>query len=88
MPNERMPWPMEGLQPGIPIIFPVRPGRYAIQRSTVPPFTIPWNTSGSPLGSLDDPTATTLAVNVYCESMLPWVKDISGLSCFEKEFQR
>ena len=40
------------------------------------------------LGSLDDPTAATPAVNVYCESMLSWVKDICGLSCFEKEYQR
>ena len=40
------------------------------------------------LGSLDDPTAATPVVNVYCESMLPWVKDISALNCFEKEFRR
>lgn len=40
------------------------------------------------LGSLDDPSVATPAINVYCESMLPWVKNISGLKCFAREFKR
>lgn len=36
------------------------------------------------VGSLDHPELVTPAVNVFCESMLPWVKGIADLKCFEK----
>ena len=37
------------------------------------------------LGSLDDPSLVTPAVNVFCENMLPWVKEIAALPSFDKE---
>lgn len=37
------------------------------------------------VGSLDDPALATPAINIFCESMLPWVNGISDLPCFEKE---
>lgn len=36
------------------------------------------------VGSLDQPDLVTPAVNIFCESMLPWVKEIADLKCFEK----
>ena len=36
-------------------------------------------------GSLDDPTRVTPVINIFCESMLPWVRDITALKCFERE---
>jgi hypothetical protein len=36
-------------------------------------------------GSLDEPSLASPAINIFCESMMPWVKDIAGLQCFEKE---
>jgi hypothetical protein len=37
------------------------------------------------VGSLDDPSIVAPAVNVFCESMLPWVQGIADLKCFERE---
>ncbi len=36
------------------------------------------------VGSLDEPAQITPAVNIFCESMLPWVKGISELASFEQ----
>ncbi len=36
-------------------------------------------------GSLDEPSLVTPAINIFCESMMPWVKNITDLRCFEKE---
>ena len=38
------------------------------------------------IGSLDDPTIVSPTVNIFCESMLPWVKDIGSLKSFPREF--
>ena len=40
------------------------------------------------VGSLNDPSLVTPAINIFCESMLPWVAEITDLQCFEKEFKR
>ena len=40
------------------------------------------------VGSLDDPSLVTPVINIFCESMLPWVAEISGLQSFEKEYRR
>lgn len=37
-----------------------------------------------PIGPLDDPAALTPTLNVYCESMLGWVKTIGELKSFEQ----
>lgn len=37
------------------------------------------------VGSLDDPSLVVPAINIFCESMLPWVKGIADLPCFERE---
>lgn len=37
------------------------------------------------VGSLDDPSLAAPAINIFCESMLPWVKEIADLKCFEQE---
>ena len=37
------------------------------------------------VGSFDDPSLATPAINIFCESMLPWVKSIADLKCFERE---
>lgn len=36
------------------------------------------------VGSFDQPSLVAPAVNVFCESMLPWVKGIADLKCFEQ----
>ena len=36
------------------------------------------------VGSLDDLSLVAPAINVFCESLLPWVKEIADLKCFEK----
>ncbi len=36
------------------------------------------------LGSLSDPTAVQPTINVFCETMLPWVKDITALPSFDQ----
>ena len=41
-----------------------------------------------PIGALDDPTAVTPAINIYCESMLPWVKELAGLSSFDQGYTK
>jgi hypothetical protein len=41
-----------------------------------------------PVGALDDPAAVTPAINVYCESMLPWVKGIAELTSFDQGFTK
>lgn len=38
-----------------------------------------------PVGSLDDPASVVPAVNVFCESMLPWVGKIAELKSFARE---
>jgi hypothetical protein len=38
-----------------------------------------------PLGSLDDPAAVPPAVNVFCESMLPWAAAVGDLPSFDRE---
>ena len=37
------------------------------------------------VGSLDDPSLVSPAINIFCESMLPWVKTIADLPSFERE---
>ena len=37
------------------------------------------------VGSFDDPALAIPAINIFCESMLPWVKSIADLKCFERE---
>ncbi len=37
-----------------------------------------------PLGSLDEPMDVTPGMNIFCESMLPWVKSIGELINFEQ----
>lgn len=39
-------------------------------------------------GTLSEPSGLVPAVNVYCESKLPWVDTISGLRSFEKAVER
>ena len=36
------------------------------------------------VGSLDEPALATPAINIFCESMLPWVKSIADLKCFDQ----
>jgi hypothetical protein len=36
------------------------------------------------VGSLDDPSLVSPAVNIFCESMLPWTRDIADMKCFDK----
>jgi hypothetical protein len=38
------------------------------------------------VGTLDDPTRVAPAFNLYCESMLPWVAEISSLKSFDQGF--
>jgi hypothetical protein len=38
------------------------------------------------IGSLDDPAAVTPSVNIFCESMLPWVKSLADLKNFDQGF--
>lgn len=40
------------------------------------------------LGSLDEPERLTPSVNLYCESMLPWVADIQSRRNFAKGLGR
>jgi len=37
------------------------------------------------VGSLDDPSRVTPAINIFCDNMLPWVKGIADLKCFDQE---
>lgn len=37
------------------------------------------------VGAFDDPALVTPAINIFCESMLPWVKGIAELKCFDRE---
>ncbi len=37
------------------------------------------------VGSLDDPSLVAPAINIFCESMMPWIKEIAELQCFERE---
>ncbi len=36
------------------------------------------------IGSLDQPGLVAPAVNIFCESILPWVREIGVLTCFER----
>lgn len=36
-------------------------------------------------GSLDEPSSVAPAINIFCESMLPWVKKMEDMKCFERE---
>lgn len=36
------------------------------------------------IGSLDDPSSAVPTMNIFCESMFPWVKDICALKNFEQ----
>lgn len=36
------------------------------------------------VGTLDDPALVTPAVNIFCESKLPWVNDIADLPSFDQ----
>lgn len=38
-----------------------------------------------PLGTLDDPAAVVPALNVFCESMLPWTAAVGNLPTFDRE---
>lgn len=37
------------------------------------------------LGSLDDPRCVTPSINIYCESMLPWLYSINEMRNFDQE---
>jgi hypothetical protein len=37
------------------------------------------------VGSFDDPSLVTPAINIFCENMLPWVKEVADLKCFDRE---
>lgn len=37
-----------------------------------------------PLGSLDDPQLVTPEINIYCENMLPWVKEIGEMPLYPR----
>lgn len=41
-----------------------------------------------PIGALDEPAAITPGINVYCESMLPWVAEIAQLKSFPQAPER
>lgn len=38
------------------------------------------------IGSLDDPAAVTPSVNLFCESMLPWLRSLGDLKSFDQGF--
>lgn len=38
------------------------------------------------IGSLDNPGAVTPSANIWCESMLPWVKSLGELKSFDQGF--
>jgi len=40
------------------------------------------------VGTLDEPTDVTPTLNLYCESMLPWVAEICALKNFDQGFTR
>ena len=40
------------------------------------------------VGTLDEPARITPAVNLYCESMLPWLAEVTSLKNFEQGFTR
>ena len=40
------------------------------------------------VGAFDVSEIATPAINVHCEHMLPWVKGIAEIKCFNKEFTR
>jgi len=40
------------------------------------------------VGALDDPTCVTPTLNLYCESMLPWVAEITSRKNFDQGFTR
>jgi len=37
-----------------------------------------------PLGSLDDPKLVTPEINIHCEKMLPWVKEIGAMPLYPR----
>jgi hypothetical protein len=37
-----------------------------------------------PIGSLDNPTGLKPSINVFCESMLPWVSSIDEITSFDQ----
>jgi len=41
-----------------------------------------------PLGAFDDPGRFVPTLNVYCESMLPWVSEVGGLRSFPQGVTR
>lgn len=41
-----------------------------------------------PLGALDEPERCTPALNVFCESMLPWVGEVTALPSFPQGVPR
>lgn len=38
-----------------------------------------------PVGSLDEPSLVEPAINIFCESMLPWLKKMEDMKDFERE---
>lgn len=40
------------------------------------------------LGTLDEPMAVSPSVNLYCETMLPWVAEMASLRNFQQGFDR
>ena len=40
------------------------------------------------VGTLDDPACVAPTLNLYCESMLPWVAEITSLKNFDQGFTR
>ena len=37
------------------------------------------------VGSFDSPSLATPTINIFCESMVPWCKNMNDLKCFERE---
>ncbi len=64
--------------------------KYFCQSCGTPVFNVHKKFPGNlmlPVGALDDPAAVTPAINVYCESMLPWVKGIAEQTSFDQGFK-
>lgn len=37
------------------------------------------------VGSLNDPSLVSPAINIFCHNMSPWVQNIADLRCFDRE---
>ena len=62
--------------------------KYFCRTCGTPVFTLHKKYPGNcmtQVGSLDDPSLAAPSINIFCESMLPWVKEIADLKCFARE---